>query len=177
MKRHTDLANSRIIILLFSFIILTLTKSTYADVIWPAVYLVDRLYSIWVILIGLIIEYLFIRYYFNLTTKKAITADIVMNAVSTGFGIFLIPIFGLAYEYSFGDVINNKFDWGTFNPIAWAITYLIAVIVNSLLEPLVLRAIFKVKLTMVNFGIIFLANAISVGVAIISFGFFPRGSM
>lgn len=161
-------------LLLNFFLVLMLANIARADVVWPALYLQARLLSVWPIIIGLIIEYLFLLYYFKLSIKRAILADLAMNAVSSGLGIIMIPIIGLGWEYFPGEIINDFFHFGTFNPITWTATCIIAVIINTLLEALVLLIVFKTKIKIKGFGMLFVANAISVAIAMASLHFFPK---
>ena len=70
-----------------------------ADVVWPALFLEKRLLSIWVISIGLVVEWLVLWLGgFGLSWKRAVVVDLVMNAASTIVGIVLILLAGLAWE-------------------------------------------------------------------------------
>jgi hypothetical protein len=60
-----------------------------ADIIWPALFLEERLVSLWVILAGLVIEYSFVWRITDLGVMRSIWADVAMNAASTLLGILL----------------------------------------------------------------------------------------
>jgi hypothetical protein len=139
-----------------------------ADMVWPALYLETRIVTWWTIGLGLIVEYLFIRRLFGFDIKKAIIVDVLMNLTSTLLGILLIPLAGLAWEFFPGIVIYKVFNIGTFNPGTWAMTFLFAVAINTALESCVIRWGFKTKVSKRKFWGLFVANAISVGVAFAS---------
>lgn len=142
--------------------------ATIADVVWPALFLTGRLMAFWVIGIGLLVELFFVRWLTGFAWGKALLADILMNAASSLLGLLLIPLAGLAWESSAGIVMYRAFNIGTFNPITWAATFLAAVCINSALETAVLRYGFKQRPFSRFFCWLSLANAISVGIALVS---------
>jgi len=106
---------------------------------------------------------------------NAVLADVAMNAASSLIGLFLIPVTGLAWEFSAGIALYKVFNIGTFNPITWAATFVIAVFVNSALETTVLCYGFKQRPFKRFFWWLSLANAFSVGIAVASIFFNPPG--
>ncbi len=136
-----------------------------ADVVWPALALEGRILTWWSIVIGLIIEFLIIRWIFSITTKRAAIATLSANAVSTILGIPLIPIWGIGIEFFPGWVLYHIANWGTFNPVSWLLTYLGASFVNTIIEAWVYRRAFKLEVRRREFWWIFIANALSVGIA------------
>jgi len=129
-------------------------------------FLETRLVTWWAIATGLVAEYLFVRQLFGFGVKKAILADVCMNAASTILGILLIPIAGIVWEIFPGIVLYKVFNVGTFNPGTWAMTFFFAVAINAALESLVIRWAFKTKVGKRGFWGLFLANTVSVGVAL-----------
>jgi len=99
---------------------------------------------------------------------KAVLADVAMNTASSLIGVFLIPVARLAWEFSVGIALYKVFNIGTFNPITWAATFVLAVFVNSALETTVLRYGFKQRPLKRFFWWLSLANAFSVGIAVAS---------
>jgi hypothetical protein len=137
-----------------------------ADVIWPALLLEGRILTWWAILVGLVVEYFFVRLITDLPIAKAILADIAMNAASTLLGIVLIPFAGILWEFFPGIVIYSVFKIGTFNPATWLATVLMAAASNTFIERFVLRRFFKQPVTgKRGFWLLFLANTISIAVA------------
>jgi uncharacterized protein (DUF697 family) len=158
-----------------AFILLMAALPARADVVWPALYLESRMVTWWVIALGLVVEYLFVRKIFGFSVKQALVADVVMNIASVLLGILLIPAAGIAWEFFPGIILYKVFNTGTFNPGTWAMTFLFAVAINAALESLVIRWVFKAKAGKKGFWGLFAANAISVAVAFASlFVIFPE---
>lgn len=53
----------------------------YADVVWPEVYLEERILSFWPITFGLLVEYLFVRKLTGFGILKSIKVDVFMNII------------------------------------------------------------------------------------------------
>jgi hypothetical protein len=136
-----------------------------ADMVWPALVLEQRLISVVPISVGLVVEWLALRFGFGLSWKRAALVDIVMNLASTVAGIPLIPLLGLAWEVFPGLVLYKVFNIGTFNPGTWAATFLIATLATVAVEAAVVRWGFKIALSRYRFGILCAANAASVAIA------------
>ena len=94
--------------------------------------------------------------------------DLAMNAVSTILGIILIPLSGILWEIFPGMIIYPLFHLGTFNPITWAATFVLAALTNALVESLVIRYGFKIQVSKKRFWILAAANLVSVGLAMAS---------
>ena len=144
-----------------------------ADFVWAALLLEGWLLTIPIILAGLVIEFFFVRHLTGFSVKRSIVADITMNAASLLFGIVLIPLAGFAWEISVGSLLwelNNQI--GSFHPINLTATFILAVLINTVIEYLVLRRIFKLEKSKAAFRWLYLANALSVGIAFGSFWLF-----
>ena len=148
-------------------------NAVLADVVWPALFLAGRMMAWWAIALGLLVELFFVRFLTGFTWLKSALVDIAMNAASTLLGLFLIPVAGIAWEFSVGRVLYKIFDIGTFNPGTWLATFLFAVFINAALETAVLRYAFKQKPFKRFFWWLTLANAISVGIAFASLFKYP----
>ena len=142
-------------------------KATLADIIWPALFLEGRLLSVWVIGLGLFVEYFFVWRITTLGALKSLLADVVMNAASTLLGIPLVPIFGLIVAIVPGEFV------GTFSPVTWAVTFIVTVLLNTCIESLVLWKLFRQMFGKKQFWWLALANSISVGIAFASFAIYP----
>jgi hypothetical protein len=146
----------------------------YADMVWPALVLEQRILSVIPITAGLIIEWLALWFGgFGLSWKKAAVVDVVMNAVSSSVGIVLIPALGLAWEFFPGAILYKIFHTGTFNPGTWAATFVMAVLATTAIEAAVIRWGFKVPLGQRRFGILCAANCVSVAIAFASLWIHP----
>jgi hypothetical protein len=153
----------------FVFIALPAT----ADMVWPALYLETRIFTWWTIGVGLLVEFFFVRRLFDLNVRKAAIATATANAVSAVLGVPLIPIAGIIWELFPGSLYMGPLNWGTFNPITWGATFLLACFVTSVIEALVYKHGFKYRVSRRTFGWLILANSISVGVAFASLFVFP----
>jgi len=142
-------------------------RTILGDVVWPALFLEDRLLSGWIIAAGLLMEYFFVWLITDLGAVKAIWADIAMNAASTLLGIILIPALGLLVALFPGEVV------GTFSPITWGLTFALAVFLSTWIEYLVLWKAFKQDLGKRQLWLLVLANMLSAGLAFASFLVFP----
>ena len=146
----------------------------FADMIWPALILEQRLVSVIPITVGLLTEWLALRLGgFGLSWKRAALVDVVMNAVSTVAGIPSVPLLGLAWEVFPGQVLYKFFNVGTFNPGTWIATFLIATLATSGVEAAVVRWGFKLGLGWRRFGILCGANSVSIAIAFASLWLHP----
>ena len=146
----------------------------YADMVWPALVLEQRILSVIPITAGLIVEWLALWFGgFGLSWKKAAVVDVVMNAASAAVGMVLIPALGFAWEYFPGSLLYRIFNVGTFNPGTWAATFLIAVFATTVIEAVVVRWGFKVPLGQRRFWILCAANCVSVAFAFVSLWIYP----
>lgn len=156
-------------------LLLLVPPTAYANLVWPALYLEARLFSWWAISVGLAVEYLFVRRLFAMSPRRAALADLSANAFSAVAGVVLIPLAGIAWELILGSLYMWVLDWGTFNPITWGATFLLACFINALVEGLVYKNAFKVELFFKSkkFGWLVLANVFGVGVALVGLWMVP----
>lgn len=149
--------------------------AAYANAVWPAVYLELRLFTWWAISVGLVIEYLFVRKLLLASPPKAVLATVTANIASAVLGIFLIPLAGVVWAIFPGLVFYHLFDMDTFHPVAWVVTFLLACVVNVVVEGWVYQKVFKLGFFFKSrmFWWFMLANAASVGVAMASLVIFP----
>lgn len=149
---------------------LLLPTLAYANMVWPALYLETRLFSWWAISVGLLIEYLFVRKFLDTTVTQALLATVAANIASAVLGIVLIPLAGVAWEVFPGLLFYHLLNMGTFNPITWVATFILACAVNVAIEGLVYKKAFKLGFLYKSklFFWFMLANAASVGVAMVS---------
>ena len=140
-----------------------------ADLVWPALALVQRMLSAVPILAGLIVEWLALWLGgFGLTWKKAAIVDVVMNAASALIGIFLIPVLGMGWEYGPAQWIEKFMPIGMTFQIDWLAAFAIAVCATTAIEAAAVRWGFKIPLGVRRFLVLLGANATSVGIAFVS---------
>ncbi|MDD2816005.1 MAG: hypothetical protein PHP00_09745 [Thiotrichaceae bacterium] len=147
--------------------------SASADVVWPSLYLEERLMSLEFIGLGLLVEFIVIWGVFKFSLPRALLADIVANAASSILGIILIPLSGLVWEIFPGLIIYYIFNWGTFNPVGWGASFVLACLVNVALEGYILKRVFKQAFNRKTFYWLLFANACSVGIAFASLWWEP----
>ncbi len=155
--------------------ILLLPSLLLANVVWPALYLETRLFSWWAISFGLIIEYFFIKQIFKLQAKDTLKTVLVANIISAILGVILIPLGGILWEIFPAGIYNSILGWGTFNPITWGGTFLLASFINAIVEGLVYKKIFKIEFLFKSrkFLYLFLINILSVSLAFASIWVYP----
>ena len=137
------------------FIILSSTP-VFADVVWPSLYIVAGMLSAKVIILGLLVELLFVKFFTNTPWLKAGLITFAMNLITTLFGLILIPISGLLTEY-----IMQPLRTGTFHWSHWLMSYLVIVLINTLIEGLIIKLTLKLKFKSI-FWWLFVANTMSV---------------
>jgi hypothetical protein len=149
--------------IIFFLICILIAMPAYADVIWPSLYITQGMLSLKVIILGLIAELFFVKYFAKLNWKKASIITILMNLITTILGIILIPLSGLGAEFVFDFVFHayDKFGIGTFHWSHWLVSYLLVIIINTIIEGLFIKLTLKQKFKQI-FWWLFTANGISV---------------
>ena len=152
-------------LLLFAVLINVLySTQAYANVVWPSLYLAGRTITWAPILVGLIVEYLFIRKFTDFNKNKAIGAVVTINVISAFVGIYPILFSNLYWEKYIGEHIE-ALSTSSFTPTAWVISLVTAILINTLIEGLVLLWGFKLKNWKKVFIWLACANSISIVVA------------
>ena len=154
--------------IIFFLICILIAMPAYADVIWPSLYITQGMLSLKVIILGLIAELFFVKYFAKLNWKKASIITILMNLITTILGIILIPLSGLGAEFVFDFVFHayDKFGIGTFHWSHWLVSYLLVIFINTLIESLLIKLSLKLNLKK-TFWWLFIANGISVLLCVI----------
>lgn len=147
--------------------LLLVPAAANADAVWPALLLEPRLLTWWSIATGLIVEGLLVRWLFSLPLGRAVLACCAANAASTVLGVVLIPIAGVVWEFP-AQLYMRSLGWGTFNPLTWAATFLLACAINTVIEGWVYRRGFQFAFGHRERAWVFVANAVSVGIALAS---------
>ena len=147
-------------LLLTILFVFFLNCPAFADVVWPSLYIAAGMVSLKVIVLGLLIELVFVKIFTNINWLKASIITIIMNGVTCLLGVVLIPISGL-----FVELLPTK----TFHWTHWFLDYLLAILINTIIEGLIIKLILKLKLKRI-FIWLFIANAISILVCILFYG-------
>ncbi len=150
------------LVCLISFLLMPICVS--ANIVWPSLYIAEGMRSWYVILIGLVIEIVFVKYLLKETYLKSALIAFVMNLVSTILGVVAIPLSGFI-----GEILMIPFGTGTFHPTHWLMSYVFVILSNVLIEGLTVKFIFKHKLKKM-FWWLCVANAISVIICILFHG-------
>ena len=158
-----------------TFALLVFPVTVYANMVWPALYLETRLFSWWAISVGLVIEYFFVLKLLEKNRRRAAIATVSANIASAVLGILLIPLAGVVWEAFPGLLFYHLLNMGTFNPITWVSTFVLACGVNVVVEGLVYKRIFKLNFLFKSKLLFWfmLANTASVGVAMASLVLYP----
>ena len=140
----------------------------YANLVWPALLVEIRLLSLPIIAFGLLVEIAVLSLWFAMKLDAAVKAGVVANAISAALGLLLVPIAGVVWEVFPGLLLYHWFDIGTFNPGTWIATFLMAALITTGVEFVVLRWFFGLAGGRRSFLIWLAANGASVALAFLS---------
>jgi hypothetical protein len=126
-----------------------------AEDVWPSLILEMRLLGPIPIVIGLITEWVVLRFAFDLSWKKAAWVDVVMNAASILVGAVVIPKAGLLVTFG-----------GLFE-LSLLLWYFVAVLMSTAIQASVVKWLFKVPTYYRQLWILCGANGMSAGIALI----------
>ncbi len=138
--------------------------SASANMVWPSVYIAEGMRSWYVILAGLLIETVFVKFFLKESYLKSALIAFVMNLTSTVLGVIAIPVSGFI-----GEILMVPFGTGTFHPTHWLMSYVLAILANVLIEGLAIKIIFKREFKNM-FWWLCVANAISIVICILFHG-------
>ena len=151
---------------LMSFALTLMPVFVYANIVWPSLIIVEGIMSWYIILFGIIIEFLFIKFWAKEGTLRAMVMTFGMNTVSALIGLILIPVSGFIAAIVLGIISTIN----TFDYLIWMVSYILAVLSNVLIEGYFLKLIFK-KPFKTSFKWLLVSNSLSVIVAIAVLGF------
>ncbi len=144
---------------LFGLLLLCVPVAAYANSAWPALYLIYGIYTWWVIVAGLAIEWLAIKWLFRLSNVRTTLVDIFANATSALCGVVLIPASTMLHGISHG----------VFP------TFMLAIVINLVVETAVMRVGFKLPITKRAVAVMLAANTITVLMALIPMSQYMKG--
>lgn len=132
----------------------------FADVVWPSMYIAGGLASVKVIILGLIVELLFVKFFTKTPWLKAGIVTFIMNLVSAFLGYIPILFLGI-----FSEILPFK----TFHWTHWLLAYLIAIAINTIIEGFIIKLILKTKFKNIVWWL-FIANTTSVLLCVLFYG-------
>ena len=156
---------------IFAIILCLIVLPANADIVWPSLYITKGMFSLKVIILGLIVELLFVKHFTNTNWKKASIVTILMNLITTILGIILIPLSGLSSEFVFDFVFHayDKFGIGTFHWSHWLVSYILVILINTFIEGMFINLVLELRLKQ-TFWWLFVANGISVLLCFLLYG-------
>lgn len=116
-----------------------------ANAIWPAIYLVAQVATLWPIVLSIIIEYLVLRYISTLLWHKVLLYVVAANVFSALVGVIPLVFLDLGKEFLLGTLSEWLFGvrLGTFSVTSWIATTLLASLISASLEYLLLKPVLK----------------------------------
>lgn len=147
----------KLLFLLFLFVPLIAS----ANVVWPSLYILSQVYCWYVIVFGLVVEFFAVKFFGKASWGRSAVIVAVMNAVSALVGWVLIPISGILTE-----ILLFPFEQGTFHLSHWIVDYVFVALVNTCIEGLSIKWIFKYSFKRV-FWWLLAANAVSVAFSVL----------
>ena len=129
--------------------------------IWPGLYVTYYYYASWAVLVGLAAEWLAFRLWLQFSWRKALLAAVVVNSLSAGLGLILLPVSTLMLsgftELALGVQASTSGEW--------VATWLLVVLVNAAVEFWPLVWPFCARRSWRLLWIVLAANAMSVAFA------------
>ena len=147
--------------MVISILFIGFPDSAYANFELPALYEISGIASIWVIAIGLYIEYMAIQWITKLNTQKSLIVCLTINIISSLVGS-LCYYLGWAPGFV---IFMAQMGWVGF---FWIPIAFIAAAVNVIIEWLALYFIFKASFGKHQIAILYIINLATV---ILSFGY------
>jgi len=105
-----------------------------ANVAWPALFLEQGLLSFWPIVLGLLVEWPFVRWATKTKWLMSFYITCIINLVSALIGIVAIPIVGLFITIPHEWLAQIVKIGSSFDPFGWILAYLAAVFVTTCIE-------------------------------------------
>jgi hypothetical protein len=139
-----------------------------ADVVWPSLLLVSRLYAWWIIAAGLVIEYLFVQLLTKTSPPRAALMTVCMNAVSSAIGWIGILLFGSLWDLAGSMLLSPLYltGWKVAPQVHWLGSTAVAALVSTAIELSTLCVFFGITWTKRFFWWLALANFVTTGIAV-----------
>lgn len=133
-------------------------SAAHRYIVWPSLHMTKGLSSLQVILVGLVVEILFVKYFSKAELIKTIIVAFFMSLAVRVVGVYLGTFFVLSLE----PIFYYNFDYAsqTFNWSRWAQAYIITAFINTLIDCGAVKLMLELKLKN-TFRWLFLANTIN----------------
>jgi hypothetical protein len=148
-------------------ILVFLPSIALANVVWPGLYLYDRMIW-WSAPVGILIEVFILKRIIKKGWGYIFWVTTIANIISTFIGAIGAALGNLAFEFTIGRILYKFFAIGTFNPLGWASAIIFGALISTLIEIYALKWIFKIKLNQKQKYMYLGANLISTLVAFAS---------
>jgi len=151
------------ILVLFATMILPLS----ANIIWPGIYLHKYIFSLYSIIPALIVEWVAIKWIFNLTLRKSFVIAVTINVISAIIGYWLYIPASFLYEVGLSFTLHTLLRDGTFSYAGWVANYIFATFFTTIFEYYAMRIVFKLKFSLKSLLFLYflLANMVSVSLS------------
>jgi hypothetical protein len=160
-KENDFMIKSKIKFIFFVITFMFMASVAHADVVWPALYVASSHFRVWyVVILGLLLEAVVLRWRLLLDTKKALLISFIANAFSSTVGIFILAFGMLGWHFIVDNFVEGTF--ASFNKIA---TIGLMLIGSTFLEVLVVRGLWKYPIRQ-TLPVFILGNILSYGVII-----------
>jgi hypothetical protein len=157
----------RLLVLLMSLCAsFALSSEVSADIVVPAVHAIqERQGFSFMVFIGMAIEYMFIRNLFHTSVIKSVVVTASINLLSSIMGVLVMIVLP---DWAIGAFIGGARLW------EWIYAFLLCVFLNTCLETLGIRYVFRLHTNRSILFWMFVANALSVGCILWSLPEFRR---
>lgn len=122
-----------------------MTYVPIANVMWPGLFIESGLVSVWAVILGLLIEWPFVKRISNAGWGRSLSMTVVVNAVSFAIGYFINPVVSLLiiipHDFLGGLTIGNN----TFGASGWIFSYHAVVLATAFIEYLAFRFVYSDK--------------------------------
>jgi hypothetical protein len=135
-------------------------NAVVADMVWPFLYLEEKLLTVAAVGVGLVVEILALRFALGVGWRRAISTGVCMNAVSALVGVGLIPVCGALWEVMW-EALGGRYGAAA----SWAGMLPLAAAANAIVELPLACSLGRVPFKFRVIGWLFAANMVSVGVA------------
>ena len=130
-----------------------------------------RHFLLWAVVVGLVVKFLYVIYLTRQSWSRYIAMDVAMNAVS----LLLTPVsFAVAWVVLALPrlALNRIFGTDDTDPANWVPLLMVLAMIGALLEVSVIHFAFKQRVGQKGFWLLYLVNAVCIGIAVCGTGFY-----